>query len=360
MDTQAPTTLIQRSVPGPVPVVKKTHNPYQPRINAIRKAIHTEDKRLRQKYTWLQHQNALGMTWFVGSVLGMVATGYLWLTGSVAWYVMMPLMALFSSFLHELEHDLIHDLYFKETKFVQHFMFAFIWVAKLNANPWWRKPLHLKHHKTSGQIVDIEERLIGLGLPVGLKKLLVTMTPFGAYLVIFEVSRDNAIRKSLPGLNVLVATIVNIPILAAAVGCAVGSLLGPQYVPEPTYSIMYAVTMLLYLPNILRQVSLQVVSTGCHYYGDIPENNVFFQNQVLNHWIMAPLQLFCFNFGETHIIHHYVTRQPFYLRQMIVPGTMDEFKRQGVRFNDLNIWSRAHAWGGYEGDNIVPPVALGS
>ena len=62
--------------------------------------------------------------------------------------------------------------------------------------------------------------------------------------------------------------------------------------------------MLLYFPNTLRQGSLQWVSTGCHYYGDIPEKNVFFQNQVLNHWIFYPLQIFCFN---THIIHHYVT-----------------------------------------------------
>eukprot|EP00168_Porphyra_purpurea_P017233 TRINITY_DN5877_c0_g1_i1.p2 TRINITY_DN5877_c0_g1~~TRINITY_DN5877_c0_g1_i1.p2 ORF type:complete len:358 (-),score=64.91 TRINITY_DN5877_c0_g1_i1:106-1179(-) len=356
---EATPTLVQRPQPDAAPLKKKTRNPYQPRINAIRKAIHTEDKRLRQKYTWLKHQNALGMAWFLGSLVGIATTSYLWLTGSIAWYSMMPLVALFSSFLHELEHDLIHDLYFKEMKFVQHIMFAFIWVCKLSANPWWRKPLHLKHHKTSGQIVDIEERLIGLGLPVGLKKLLVTLTPFGAYLVIFQVARDNKVRNSLPGLNVLVASIVNLPILIAAIGCAIGSLF-PGQIPEPTYSVMYAVTMILYLPNILRQVSLQFVSTGCHYYGDIPEDNVFFQNQVLNHWVMYPLQLFCFNFGETHIIHHYVTRQPFYLRQMIVPGTMEEFKRQGVRFNDLGIWSRAHSWSGYEGDNIVSPVALGS
>jgi hypothetical protein len=57
-----------------------------------------------------------------------------------------------------------------------------------------------------------------------------------------------------------------------------------------------------------------------HYYGDIPENDVFFQvrcwdstfcgrprlrahtrwlvqTQILDHWIFYPMQLFCFNFG---------------------------------------------------------------
>jgi len=351
-------TLTQRTTPD---VVKKaTRNPYQPRINAIRKAIHVEDKRLRQKYTWLQHQNALGMAWFLSSLAIMAGTSYLYLTGAMAWYFMIPIMAFASSILHELEHDLIHDLYFKEMKFVQHIMFAFIWVSKLNANPWWRKPLHLKHHKTSGQMTDIEERLIGLGLPVGLKKLFVTLTPIGSYLVIFEVARDQKILKSLPGLDVVLASIVNLPMIIPAVACFIASLLPAGTLPAPWQSTMTAISMLLYLPNVLRQVSLQFISTGVHYFGDIPENNVFFQNQVLNHWAFLPFQLFCFNFGETHIIHHYVTRQPFYLRQMIVPGTQAEFKRQGVRFNDIQIWNRAHRWAGYQGDNVVTPMAMGS
>lgn len=28
----------------------------------------------------------------------------------------------------------------------------------------WRKYYHLKHHMESGQVVDVEERLIGLGM----------------------------------------------------------------------------------------------------------------------------------------------------------------------------------------------------
>ena len=42
----------------------------------------------------------------------------------------------------------------------------------------------------------------------------------------------------------------------------------------------------------------QVISTYCHYYGDIPERDVFFQTQILDHPLLYPFQLFCFNFGE--------------------------------------------------------------
>ena len=131
-------------VASPLP---KDKNPFQPRINAIRKVIYSEDKRLRQKYSWLQHQNTLGMLWFCGSITVMAITSFLYIYNIMPWYYAMTLMAVAVSIMHELEHDLIHDMYFKDSKFIQHFMFAVIWVSKLNANPWWRKPMHLKHHK---------------------------------------------------------------------------------------------------------------------------------------------------------------------------------------------------------------------
>jgi len=336
----------------------KEKNEYQPKINSIRKAIYTEEKRVKDKYTWLEHQDAIGMGIFLGTIAGMVATGYMYMVGVLAWYITIPIMAALVSLLHELEHDLIHELYFKEQKWVQNLMFAFIWVAKINANPWWRKPMHLKHHKTSGQIDDIEERLIGLGLPVGLKRFLVTISPLGSYLVIYGVSQDSKKINSLPGLQIIRASIVNLPVLLPGNFCLL-AILFPEYVSETVYYICWNVCMLLYFPNTLRQSSLQLVSTGCHYYGDIPRNNVYFQNQVLNHPIFYPFQLFCFNFGATHIIHHYVTRQPFYLRQMIAAGVTDEFKKQGVRFNDLGIYKRAHRF--YDNATASPdPVAIGA
>lgn len=322
-------------------ITPKEKNPYQPRINSIRKVIYAEEKRLRAKYPILDHQDALGLAWFFGSLGLMAITGYLYLTDVLAWYLVIPLMAMYISVLHELEHDLIHELYFKEQKWVQNLMFAMIWVSKVNANPWWRKPMHLKHHKTSGQVDDIEERLIGLGQPLGLVRFLITINPLGTYLVMNQVGKDSERMGSVPGINMMRVSALNLPVILPGNLCLV-ALFFPTYVPAFWYSFAWAVCVLLYFPNMLRQSSLQWVSTGCHYYGDIPEKNVFFQNQVLNHWIFYPLQVFCFNFGATHIIHHYVTRQPFYLRQMAADGVMDEFRKQGVRFNDLDIYKRAH------------------
>jgi hypothetical protein len=53
-----------------------------------------------------------------------------------------------------------------------------------------------------------------------------------------------------------------------------------------------------------------------HYYGDVELGNVIQQTQVLTPWWMMPFQLFCFNFGSTHAIHHFVVKEPFYIRQM--------------------------------------------
>jgi hypothetical protein len=50
------------------------------------------------------------------------------------------------------EHDLIHELYFKRSPWVQHLMFVGIWLIKSNAAPWWRKYYHLRHHQYSGQV----------------------------------------------------------------------------------------------------------------------------------------------------------------------------------------------------------------
>ena len=59
---------------------------------------------------------------------------------------------------------------------------------------------------------------------------------------------------------------------------------------------------------------------------------------------LLPLQLFCFNFGSTHGIHHFVVRDPFYLRQMIAPGAHKVMRDNGVRFNDFNTLVRRNRY----------------
>jgi len=344
--------IINEATPAP-----KDKNPYQPRINAIRKVIYAEEKRVKEKYPILEHQNFLGMTIFLSCLFSMATVAYFYITGALSLMFVIPLIAFFVSLLHELEHDLIHDLYFKEQKWVQHLMFATIWVSKVNANPWWRKPMHLKHHKTSGQVDDIEERLIGLGLPIGFRRILLALSALGVYTVIYGIAADSKKMNSLPGLNVNHVSLLNLPVLLPA-HLALGVMFFPNLVSENIYNISWYICALFFFPNLLRQGCLVLISTGCHYFGDIPEKNVYFQNQVLNHWILYPLQAFCFNFGETHIIHHYVSRQTFYLRQMIAPACIAELKKQGVRFNDLEIYKRANRF--YSNKDHHQQIAVGA
>jgi len=323
--------------------LKGEKNPDQDKINTIRKTVHNEEKRIRAKYTWLKYQDEIGMAWFVGCSAMMLITAYFFIQGQLAWYWAVPLMAFAASILHELEHDIIHDLYFKEHPWIQHIMFGVIWASKLSSNPWWRKAMHLKHHKVSGQVTDIEERLIGLGMPLGIKRALITITPLATIFVIFDIARDCKLHNSKPFLHVWYSYALNMPVLIPA-HMGFVALFFSAYFPEWVATLVWNFNVLMFFPSIFRQTSLQLISAACHYYGDIPEKNVFYQNQILNHWSCYPFQLFCFNFGETHIIHHFVTRQPFYLRQMVTPGVLGEFIKQGCRLNDLRILARANRY----------------
>ena len=100
-------------------------------------------------------------------------------------------------------------------------------------------------------------------------------------------------------------------------------------------SLQNLVTSAIILPNMLRQSCLVFISTYCHYFGDIPDKDVFFQTQILDHWCLLPFQLFCFNFGKTHGIHHFVAKQPFYLRTALANQVIPTMIENGVRRNDM-------------------------
>jgi hypothetical protein len=95
-------------------------------------------------------------------------------------------------------------------------------------------------------------------------------------------------------------------------------------------------------PNVLRTFCLHFISSNMHYYGDIELGNVLQQCQVLNPWWLWPLQAFCFNFGSSHGIHHFVVKEPFYIRQMTVPVAHKVMREMGVRFNDFGTFGRAN------------------
>ena len=114
--------------------------------------------------------------------------------------------------------------------------------------------------------------------------------------------------------------------------------------PPSVWPWIRDLAILVVLPNMLRQSCLALISSYCHYYEDIPDADVFYQTQILKSWVLFPLQLFCFNFGATHIIHHYVATQPFYLRQMVAPVVLGKMALLGTRVNDLGVVARNNRW----------------
>ncbi len=331
------------------------------RARCIRAVIHAEEHRLRETYPILGHQDLLGLATFVACLVMMATVATAYFAGYLIWWLAIPFMALPISILHELEHDLIHDLYFRSQAWVQNVMLFVIWFAKLSLNPWYRRGIHLKHHSVSGQEADIEERLIGLGLPFGILRLLVTIHPMAGMLLFRRVKRD--VPEFQPWLLVLLSvptyTVFNIIWESYFGYLRVQS--GWTFPYDPALLLPAAgwpwardLTVLLILPNVLRQSCLVFMSSCSHYYGDIPERDVFFQNQILNHWAFLPFQLFCFNFGTTHVIHHYVINQPFYLRQMVAKATLAEMRQQGTRNNDLGTIARANRWSLIAGTIVSP------
>ncbi|CAF4761277.1 unnamed protein product [Rotaria socialis] len=269
----------------------------------ICRTIKQSDAEIRQKYPFLYHQDVICAIIFAGSLLLITLFSYLYISSfiSAIWTVM--LIALVLSLLHELEHDIIHNLYFKSHRWIQNCMFIVIWVAKLHVSPWYRRQLHLKHHLLSGQINDAEERLIGLGLSPNYKRMAVSVHPFGGLLISDDINYD---------INTLIGF-------------------------HTCYPIIRTLAVCLCFPNVLRQGCLVMMSNSSHYYGDIPLNTVYYQNQILDSWFLFPFQLFCFNFGATRIVHHYVPSQPFYIRHFTAKSVKHTMVKLGVRNNDFGF-----------------------
>lgn len=280
----------------------------------IRKA----ESELKEKYPILKKQDFLGMTIFLVSLIMIVFSAIFYYQASV-WFPTLPSttstliviisVAFWTSMLHELEHDIIHNLYFKSSRWVQDLMFACIWVSKLHGNPWFRRDLHLKHHIISGQINDAEERLIGLGLPLGWKRMAVTMHPVGSTIVTMDIVKDCEFLN-VKKMNLSSAPIVTIfvlffklfsfyVLLQGLVSLYHNEVAEQMLLRYPIlWSLVWDFNMILVIPNILRQSSLQLMSNVTHYYADIPDKSVYYQNQILDHWICVPFQLLCCNFGK--------------------------------------------------------------
>lgn len=335
----------------------------------IKRVVTDVGNRLKARHPILQHQDAIGAGIMALSLAGMIGSGVAYYHGLIAWWACIPLVALFASFIHELEHDLIHLMYFRKKPWANTLMLLIGWVARPSTiNPLVRRRLHLHHHKHSGTESDLEERGITNGEPWGLRRLLMTgdnmlavyLRPLKTRRMVREFikaqkTNDPAEIKALVKEQVrgywplgnLHYLLWHSFIAFHAVDLTAAALGAPIAWSATVQSVMGMVNFLAVVwlaPSALRTFCLHFVSSNMHYYGDVEDENIMQQCQVWNAWWLAPFHLFCFNFGSTHAIHHFVVAQPFYVRQMVARDAHRVMREMGVRFNDFATFRRANSY----------------
>jgi fatty acid desaturase len=313
------------------------------KIAHINAEVRRASAELRKRFPWLRQQSALGVAAFALAIGGMVASGWLYVAGTIPAWLCIIVTAFFASIVHEIEHDLIHCMYFPRHGGIRGLMMAVGWLARPGTiNPFVRKKLHLRHHKVSGNPDDLEERAITNGEPYGIKRIL--MMADGVLAVVLRLDQ----AKGRPGKLLAFSALSYFPLgwLHHALFYAflvlhafrIAGFEAPLSASALAAVDIACVTWIL--PNVLRSFCLNFVSSSLHYYGDVERGNVLQQTQVLNAWFLAPLQLFCFNFGSTHAIHHFVATEPFYVRQLTARAGHRALRASGVRFNDLGTFLR--------------------
>ncbi|MBX7242549.1 MAG: fatty acid desaturase [Bacteroidia bacterium] len=338
------------------------------KIRLVFKEIQQISREFKSRYPVFVHQDAIGMGIFLFSVMMILLgfAGYLNYGVHAGWVILW--IAFWTSLLHELEHDLIHYLYFKKIPFLHNFMMLGVWVFRpLTVNPWFRRYLHLHHHKYSGLPSDLEERGVTNGEKFGLLRLFIlpdlilsfVFRAFKLYPEIRKMEKEGRFTKeevkNLYRVGLLGFLPFGIPLHLMWYSFALLSLLSginqfygnilPQ--PEWTQEYLSAITpiiVLLVAPNLLRQFSLHFITSNIHYYGDVEKGNIFQQTQILNTWWAIPFHLFCFNFGVTHAIHHFFVQETFYIRQLTAAKAVAVLVKYGVRTNDTGTFSRANRY----------------
>lgn len=341
---------------------------HKQRTSLIRREISESYTNLKLRYPILKEQNAIGFAIFFLAAGLSLLMGYLWYVNIVPAWILILVNAFLFGILHELEHDLIHYMYFKENKVVHNIMLFGVWILRpLTLNPWFRRTLHYHHHRFSGTLHDIEERGVTNGEKWSLKRLLFTPDlVIGNLLRIYslfgdikrEVQNGNlkyetAHKIKLYGfLGLIPLTIISHVILYIFTADLFINFLNANFATQIVFpvfltSIIDYTNPLIYiilLPNLLRQFCLHFITSNLHYFGDVEKGNVIEQTQVLNVWWTFPFQLFCFFFGWTHAIHHFVVNETFYIRHIARKKAHEVMKANGIRFNDLGTFKRANRY----------------
>jgi fatty acid desaturase len=321
----------------------------QEKVALIRQAIRASGDQWRRKIPILANTNLIGFSVFIVCIMGVCVAAYFYLNGTINALICILVVAILTSLLHELEHDLIHWQYFKNNKLIHHAMMLGVWIFRPGTiNPWIRRHLHFLHHKTSGTEKDIEERGIGNGQAYTPLRWWIMFDPvFGN---IAKIILGNESRKTFRVARLLAAYfpfgIVAVSLWYLFLGYHLTNGVSHLFGTSVAWSDMTLVVMsyinqavvILIAPHYLRSFCLIFISSSMHYYGNV--NSLLKQTQVLNAWYFLPLQLFCFNFGSTHGIHHFVVGEPFYIRQLTAKNAHKVMKSHGVPFNDLGTFKR--------------------
>ena len=320
----------------------------------IREVAGRAGEELRRRHPWLEHQDAIGLGILLFSLSGMAGCAWLYWQGAMPAWLCVPLVAILASLVHELEHDLIHYMYFRDRPLAHNLMLATGWLVRPSTiNPWIRRHIHLHHHKHSGTRSDVEERGITNGEPWSVRRLL--MIGDGLLAILLRaLAKKNLRQAARTGFRGLAAYFpvgwIHFFVWYGFLGFhaidGLGALAGnPITWSESTLANMRVVdflTVVLIGPNVLRSFCLHFVSSNMHYYGDVQDRNIMQQTQVWNRWWLLPLHLFCFNFGSTHAIHHFYVKDPFYIRQWTASQAHCVMRQVGVRFNDFDTFRRAN------------------
>jgi len=315
------------------------------RARRIRRWIRRGEERLVARCALLRHQNAMGAALLVLAASGMVVSGWLYWTGRIPGYVCILLGAFSASILHEIEHDLIHHLYYRKRPIAHNAMMFLVWAFRGNVpHGWYRRAIHLHHHRASGTPTDVEERLVGLGIPWGFRRFVVSVDGLMSVLLngrqlkreIPAFRRGALALACLPFYPIFLLVLFSFILYHASISLGIT----PSATMLRVYPWLDLLAIAWVFPNYLRQAALQIVSSNCHYYDDV--GNITEETQILHPIYLWPLQLFCFNFGTTHCFHHYVVEQPFYIRQLITPWVLPALRKYGIRENDTGTFWRAN------------------
>lgn len=322
---------------------------HEERAKLVRSAVRARSRELRAAHPILRHQDLIGTGVLAISTLVVVGSAVAYVSGRAPWWVVVPISAFAMSLAHEVEHDVIHRLYFARNKRAQDVMFTVGWLLRPYAvSPWVRRTLHLLHHEASGTHRDLEEQAITNGAPWSAKRMLMIVDPVIAahdrlptdpearWIIAWRV-----VKAYFPLGWIAVAIWYSFLALSAC-SVLVGGGLAAGSIAAQIYGLVTVLVVVWIGPNVLRVACLHFISSNMHYFGDVEEGNVIEQTQVLNPWWLIPAQLFCCNFGSTHSIHHFVPNDPFYLRQLTAKRAHAAMAEQGVRFNDLGTFRRAN------------------